>query len=132
VLKIDDLCTLYFTMKKTVVLGASPNPDRYSFKAVMSLQAHGHEVYAVGNKQGSVGNVLIDSQLPADLDIDTVTLYLNPTRQEEWKSAIMDTKPRRVIFNPGTENPEFEKVLQENGIQTEVACTLVLLSTDQY
>ncbi len=119
-------------MKKTVVLGASPNAERYSYKAVMSLINHGHGVYAVGNKQGSIGNVLIDSQLPTDLDVDTITLYLNPTRQNEWKSAIIAAKPRRVIFNPGTENPEFENTLREHGILTEVACTLVLLSIDQY
>ena len=119
-------------MKKTVVLGASPNPDRYSNKAIVSLLAHGHEVIAVGNKTGAIANVLINSEIPKDKDIDTVTLYLNPSRQVEWQDAIMGCHPRRVIFNPGTENPDFENLLQESGIITVNACTLVLLSTRQY
>ncbi|MFM9984080.1 MAG: CoA-binding protein [Flavobacteriales bacterium] len=119
-------------MKKTVVLGASPNPDRYSYKAVVSLLAHGHEVIAVGNKIGKIANVLINSEIPTDMDIDTVTLYLNPSRQDQWQAAIIGCKPKRVIFNPGAENPKFENLLHENGIRTEIACTLVLLSTQQY
>lgn len=119
-------------MKKVAVLGASPNPERYSFKAVQSLVRHGYHVLPVGNRSGAIGNLQIESGLGVDDEIDTISLYLNPTRQEEWKPVILAAKPRRVIFNPGTENRDFEAVLNQHGISTEEACTLVLLSTNQF
>lgn len=117
---------------KTLVLGASLNPDRYSFMAVNSLLAKNHEVVAVGQKQGMIKEVCIVTEPENFEDIDTVTLYLNPQRQKQYYDYIISLKPRRVIFNPGTENPDFYLLLQEHHIEAEVACTLVLLSTGQY
>lgn len=114
------------------MLGASSNPSRYSYLAVEKLKAHGHAVVAVGREHGSIGTTTIDTDFPKTQDIDTLTLYLNPERQKEVYADILALKPKRIIFNPGTENPELEKLAQANGIQTEEACTLVLLSTGQY
>jgi predicted CoA-binding protein len=118
--------------KITLVLGASLNEDRYSNRAIKSLIDKKKAVVAVGLKKGTVAKVAIDTaQLPYE-NIDTVTLYLNPKRQEEYYTYILSLKPRRVIFNPGTENTAFENLLLENKIESEVACTLVLLATNQY
>ncbi|MGO3183290.1 MAG: CoA-binding protein [Aequorivita sp.] len=119
-------------MKKTLVLGASLNPDRYSNLAINRLVNHGHTVEAVGLRKGEVAGVTISTEKEDFKDIDTVTLYLNPKRQEEYYDYIISLNPKRVIFNPGTENPDFYKILKENNIENEVACTLVLLGTDQY
>lgn len=119
-------------MKKTLVLGASLNPSRYSNMAINRLVNHGHTVEAVGLKKGMVAGVDIATEKEDFENIDTVTLYLNPTRQEEYYDYIISLKPKRVIFNPGTENPEFYEILRKNHIETEVACTLVLLGTNQY
>ncbi|MES2812640.1 MAG: CoA-binding protein [Bacteroidota bacterium] len=118
--------------KKTLVLGASTKPDRYAFMAVTNLVEKGHSVIAVGQNTGEVAGIKINTkQIPLS-NIHTVTLYLNPTRQRDYYNYILETKPKRVIFNPGTENPEFYQLLKANGIKVEVACTLVLLSTNQY
>ncbi len=117
--------------KQTLVLGASPNPNRYSYKAISQLVEHGHPVYAFGVRKGEVSGVLIQEDWPT-IDIDTVTLYLNPQRQQPFEDHILRLKPKRVIFNPGTENPEFQKRLIENGVEVEVACTLVMLSVGNY
>ncbi|MCX6351480.1 MAG: CoA-binding protein [Bacteroidetes bacterium] len=117
---------------KTLVLGASTNPSRYSFIAVNRLLQHGHQVYAVGIKKGSIAGIEINNGKPEYTDVDTVTLYLNPTHQKEWYSYLINLKPRRIIFNPGTENPVFEKLANDAGIETEEACTLVMLSTGVY
>src|SRR5690606_23697531 len=114
-------------MKKTLVLGASLNPGRYSNLAINRLVNHGHTVEAVGLKKGVVAGVDISNEKENFEDIDTVTLYLNPKRQQEYYDYIISLKPNRVIFNPGTENPEFYEMLRKNNIETEVACTLVLL-----
>jgi len=119
-------------MKKTLVLGASLNPSRYSNLAINRLVNYGHIVKAIGLKKGTVAGVDISTEKEDFENIDTVTLYLNPKRQEEYYDYIISLKPKRVIFNPGTENPEFYKMLQKNNIETEVACTLVLLGTNQY
>lgn len=118
--------------KKTLVLGASAKPDRYSYKAITMLVEKGHSVLAIGQNQGEVAEVKIHTKNIPLKNIDTVTLYLNPIRQRDYYNYIIETKPKRVIFNPGTENPEFYQLLQSNGIKTEVACTLVLLATNQY
>mgnify|MGYP000393554038 FL=1 len=117
--------------KPTLILGASENPNRISFQAATRLMARGEEVFLIG-RGNSVNGVSIHKELLAFKGIDTVTLYLNPKRQEEYYSYVVDLKPKRVIFNPGTENPEFESKLQEEGIETERACTLVLLSIGTY
>ncbi|WP_347924748.1 CoA-binding protein [Pontimicrobium sp. SW4] len=119
-------------MKKTLVFGASLNPNRYSHYAIQRLVTHNHEVVAFGLREGEVKGVMIDTELKPYEDIDTVTLYMNAKRQKEYYNYIMSLKPERIIFNPGTENPEFFKLLEENNINFEMSCTLVLLSTNQY
>jgi len=118
--------------KKTLVLGATTKPERYAFKAVNMLVDKGHSVLALGQNAGEVAGIKIQTKAIPLKNIDTVTLYLNPVRQREYYNYIVDTKPKRVIFNPGTENPEFYQLLKLNDIKVEVACTLVLLSTNQY
>ena len=118
--------------KKTLVLGASENPSRYSFLAVNKLRSYGHPVVAIGNKQGQIGDTSIVTGQPAEAGIDTVTLYLNPQLQKQYYDYILSLKPRRIIFNPGTENEELETLANEKGIETFEACTLVLLGTGQY
>jgi len=118
--------------KKTLVLGASLKPIRYSNIAVNKLRNYAHEVVAFGLREGIIADVNIDTELKLYKDLDTVTLYLNPVRQKEYYDYIISLKPKRVIFNPGTENPELYDLLKANGIDFEIACTLVLLSTNQY
>lgn len=120
------------TAKKTLVLGASDNPSRYSFLAINKLRANDHPVVAIGRKKAKVKDVDIDTEKKAQQDIDTVTLYLNPDNQKEYYDYILSLHPRRIIFNPGTENEELAAMAKEKGIQPMEACTLVLLSTGQY
>ncbi|MFL1011322.1 CoA-binding protein [Flavisericum labens] len=117
---------------KTLVLGASLKPNRYSNYAIQRLLANQVEVVAIGQRKGEVSGVRIDTEPVAYEEIHTVTLYLNPKRQRDYYVYIVSLKPKRVIFNPGTENPELYKILKENNIPFEAACTLVLLSTNQY
>ena len=118
--------------KKTVVLGASQNEERYSNMAVKKLVAHNHPVTAIGNKEGVINNIKIIKDNPVINDVDTITLYLNPDNQKPYYSYILSLNPKRIIFNPGTENDELEKLAEQKGIKTMDACTLVLLSTNQY
>ena len=118
--------------KHTLVMGASLKPERYSNLAINRLITYNHEVKAFGLKPGEVNGVKIDTELMPYSDIDTVTLYLNPQRQKQYYDYIIGLQPKRVIFNPGTENPEFYNILKQNNIDFEVACTLVLLATGQY
>ncbi len=117
---------------KTLVLGASPNPDRYSNMAVNKLVKYGHEVIAIGNQKGKIGNIDIDQDQKQLDGIDTVTLYLNPERQNEYIPYILSLHPRRIIANPGTESSETKSIAEENGIAYEEACTLVLLQIGEY
>ena len=119
-------------MKKTLVLGASSNPDRYSNRAIMSLVKHNHPVVAIGQQKAEVGGVKVQTQQIPLTGIHTVSLYLNPKRQKDYYNYILELQPKRVIFNPGTENPEFQSLLKANKIAFEDSCTLVLLATDQY
>ena len=119
-------------MKQTLVIGASNNPDRYAYKAVVSLLNHGHSVIAFGQKKGSIGDTIIHNDWDTKWHVDTVTLYINPKIQEDYYQMILGLKPKRVIFNPGTENPTFYNILRENDIKVEVACTLVMLSIGDY
>lgn len=118
--------------KKTLVIGASENPSRYSNIAINRLTAHKQPTVAIGLRKGTVAGVPINTEKVPFEDIDTVTLYLGPPRQEEYYDYIISLRPERVIFNPGTENPEFYRLLERENIEVEIACTLVLLSTDQY
>ena len=118
--------------KKTLVVGASLKPDRYSNKAVVRLTQNNHSVYAYGLREGEIGQVAVSKAWPTVEEFDTVTLYLNPKRQEPYYQRLIDLNPKRVIFNPGTENPDFQAQLSEAGIEVEVACTLVMLSIGNY
>ncbi len=118
--------------KKTLVLGASTKPDRYAFKAITMLVEKGHSVLAIGQNAGEVAGIKIHTKQIPLANIDTVTLYLNAMRQRDYYNYIVETHPKRVIFNPGTENPEFYQLLKINDIKVEVACTLVLLTTNQF
>jgi uncharacterized protein len=118
--------------KKTLVLGATTKPERYAFKAITMLVDKGHSVLAIGQNQGEVAGIKIRTKNIPLKNIDTVSLYLNPVRQRDYYNYIIETKPKRVLFNPGTENPEFYQLLKSNNIKVEEACTLVLLTTNQY
>lgn len=120
------------TQKKTLVLGASANPERYSYLAVKRLRKNGYPVAAIGRKPATVGDVEVATNPEPMQDIDTVTLYLNPANQQAYYDYILSLHPRRIIFNPGAENPELEALASAKGIYTLEACTLVLLSTGQY
>lgn len=119
-------------MKRTVVIGASPNRERYSYEATVRLAAAGEEVFPVGIRTGQIGDLDILTDRPKIEHVDTVTLYVGPQHQHEWEDYLFELHPRRVIFNPGTVNQELMAKLEAKGIQTEAACTLVLLSTRSY
>lgn len=132
---LQSVVFLYFCLmknKKTLVLGATTKSDRYAFKAISMLVDKGHSVLAIGQNAGEVAGIKIQTKAIPLKNIDTVTLYLNPVRQRDYYNYIVETQPKRVLFNPGTENPEFYQLLQLNNIKVEVACTLVLLATNQY
>jgi uncharacterized protein len=118
--------------KKTLVLGASDNPSRYSYLAVNRLRSHGHPVVAIGKKNSMVADVPIEKEKKDWKNVDTVTLYLNPFHQQQYYDYILSLKPKRIIFNPGAENDELADLAVKNGIKPIEACTLVLLSTNQY
>lgn len=118
--------------KKTLVIGASDHPSRYSYLAISRLRGHGHPVLGIGSREGKVGDVSFSKQRPEDRDINTITLYLNSRRQEDYYDYILSLNPERIIFNPGTENETLERLAAEKGIQVMEACTLVLLSTGAY
>jgi len=115
-----------------VVIGASENPERYSNKAVKKLTAFGHPVVAVGLRKGNIDNVEIHDDRPIEKEVDTVTLYVGPQNQQAWKDYIFSLHPKRIIFNPGTENHSFQQEASALGIETIEACTLVMLSLDNY
>ncbi len=117
---------------KTLIIGASTNPERYAFKAANSLLAHGHTIELVGQKEGEVLGHKIQTDYPDFEEVDTVTMYVGARNQPDLYDYIIRQKPRRIIFNPGAENPDFEEIANKNGIETEEACTLVLLATGQY
>jgi len=117
---------------KTIVLGASPNPERYAYEAVVRLLSKGHEIIPIGIRQGkTAGDLDIINGMPLVENVHTVTLYISPDVQHEYYDYILNViKPKRIIFNPGTENPELLKLIKERGlkIEVEVACTLVMLN----
>ena len=118
--------------KKTLVLGASANPLRYSNLAVNRLASKGHDVTAIGKRAGKIGDVEIITEQKKIEGLDTITLYLNANNQKQYYDYIISQKPKRIIFNPGAENDELAGLAKKAGILTQEACTLVLLSTGQY
>jgi len=118
--------------KKTLVLGATPNESRYAYLAANRLVRSGHSIVNVGVRTGEVAGVPIEKPGTIHDDIDTITLYVGPHNQEGLYDYILDTHPKRIIFNPGTENSELRRMANEKGIETEYACTLVLLSIGRY
>ena len=119
-------------MKKTLILGATPEKNRYAYLAAERLHSHGHEFIPVGRKTGEVLGKTIINNRPLVEDIDTVTLYINPQNQLNEYKYILALKPKRVIFNPGTENEELEEILSKNGIEPVIGCTLVMLSVGTF
>jgi uncharacterized protein len=120
------------TMKKTLVLGATTNPERYAYRATIRLAQKGHEVVPVGVKTGAIEGIDIVQGQPEVADLDTITLYLGPDRQREYYPYILSLQPKRIIFNPGTENPELVRLAEKEGIETVEGCTLVMLSIGTY
>jgi predicted CoA-binding protein len=118
--------------KKTLVLGASPNAGRYAYLAANRLVGKGHTIINVGLKTGEVAGVPIEKPETIHTDIDTLTLYIGIKNQPPLYNYILQTNPKRIVFNPGTENPELEQLAAEKGIETIEACTLVMLATGQY
>ena len=118
--------------KKTLVLGASDNPSRYSFLAIQRLRNHGHPVVGIGKKYAKVADVNITTEREPINGVDTVTLYLSPQHQQQYYDYILSLKPKRIIFNPGAENEQLVALARKNNIQPLEACTLVLLATGQY
>ena len=119
-------------LKKTLVIGASDNPSRYSHLAIQRLRKHGHPVVAIGKKNTEVADVKVEKEKLPFSGIDTVTLYVNPLHQKEYYDYILSLNPKRIIFNPGAENAELTELAQANNIQALEACTLVMLTTGQY
>lgn len=113
-------------------MGVSPNPARYAYVAVHRLRSYGYPVIAFGQEGGKVADVEIETEWNPDWEVDTITLYLNPKNQLPLIEKMIALKPKRVIFNPGTENPAFIHELKTYGIETEIACTLVMLSIGNY
>lgn len=118
--------------KKTLVIGASENPERYAYKAVKSLLGKGHEVIAEGLRIGKIDDVNISNEKKFYEEVDTITLYVGPKNQPSWYDYIISLQPKRIIFNPGTENEELINLAKQNNIHTEEACTLVMLSIGNY
>lgn len=121
-------------MKKTVIIGATTNPGRYAWLAARMLTEYNHEIVPIGVKKGTVfgKDILNIYDRPDIADVDTVTLYIGPQRQPEHIDYILGLKPKRIIFNPGTENDDFIKRAEEQGVEALEACTLVLLRSLQY
>ena len=118
--------------KTTIVIGASDNPEKYGYKATRSLLQHGHKVYPVGIKAGKIDGIDIITDKPNLVNIDTITLYVGAVHQESWGDYIFAIKPKRLIFNPGTENKKLFDLATSKGIECIDACTLVMLSIGNY
>ncbi len=121
-------------MKKTVIVGATANPSRYAFMAARMLDDYGHEIVPIGIKKEEVlGKEILNlREKPPIQDVDTITLYIGPQNQPEWYAYLLGLKPKRIIFNPGTENHAFEKMAEDQDIEVVEGCTLVMLRSDQY
>ena len=130
--ELADKKTTHTDMKKTVVLGATPDPSRFAYKAAKMLLEYGHEIVPVGIKKGELfGHTIINDHSPIE-DVDTITLYVGPKNQETLLDYIIDLKPKRIIFNPGTENDELIRIAKSRNIEPVIGCTLVMLSVGTY
>ena len=120
--------------KKTVIIGATPDRSRYAYLAAQMLTEYDHEIVPLSIKKGEVfGKEILDlRKRPSIENVDTVTLYIGPQNQPEWYDYIISLKPKRIIFNPGTENDQLEKLAEEKGIEAVEGCTLVMLRSRQY
>jgi predicted CoA-binding protein len=121
-----------YQMKKTVVLGATPDSSRFAFKAAKMLLGYGHEMIPVGIKKGQIEGITIRNDQPILEEVDTITLYVGPKNQEPLYDYIINLKPKRIIFNPGTENDELIELALQNNIEPVIGCTLVMLSVGTY
>jgi uncharacterized protein len=121
-------------LKKTVVVGASPNQSRYAHLAATMLGEYKHDTVLLGIQKGEIaGNKILNiRERPAIENVDTITLYIGPYRQPEWYDYLLSLKPKRIIFNPGTENDEFGNIAEQQGVEVLEACTLVMLRSGQY
>ncbi len=117
---------------KTLIIGASTNPERYSYKAANRLLDNNHQIVLAGVKKGNIRGIEIKQLETINEVIDTITLYINPQIQDDYESKILALKPRRIIFNPGTENSRLIHLAETAGIETIEACTLVMLATNSY
>lgn len=118
--------------KKTIIIGASPNKERYAYKATALLASKGHEVVPVGVREGQIAGLDIVSGQPPVKEVHTVSLYIGPQRQEPYYEYILNLKPKRIIFNPGTENPELETKAKKQGVETVNNCTIIMLNINEY
>ncbi|MBR9861058.1 CoA-binding protein [bacterium] len=118
--------------KRTLIIGATPNPARYAYIAAQMLSDFNHDIVLFGIKKGEVLGQTILNDWPENEEIDTVTLYINPQIQKQYYDQILNLNPKRIIFNPGTENDELRSLAENKGIETEYACTLVMLRTNQF
>lgn len=118
--------------KPTVVIGASPDPEKYSYKAVLSLQKKRMTAYAAGIHAGTINGTVIELNKPHFENVHTVTLYVSPKNLESWKTYILSLNPKRIIFNPGTESQAFYNEASAKGIECLEACTLVMLGMGAY
>lgn len=119
-------------IKKTLVLGASPNPTRYSYKAVKKLLEYNFEVVAIGLRETTIETVQVHKGMPDFKDIHTITLYMNPVNQEQFLEYLIGLNPRRIIFNPGTFNPKLFRMAKAAGIETQEDCTLIMLEMENF
>lgn len=118
--------------KKTLVLGASTNPERFSYQAVRKLKFNNIPVVAVGLREGEIAGVQVEKPFPKFDEIHTVTLYIGPKNLPPFYNYVLSLKPKRVIFNPGTENPEFAGILKQADIEVMHGCTLIMLTNNLY
>jgi predicted CoA-binding protein len=119
-------------MKKTLVLGATPDSTRFAYRAANMLVQYGHEIVPVGIKKGQVAGQTIRNDYPVEQDIDTVTLYVGANNLPPLFEYILKLQPKRILFNPGTENADLIRLAQEHNIEVVLGCTLVMLSSDTY
>jgi uncharacterized protein len=121
-------------LKRTVIIGATTDRSRYAFLAAQILSQYQHEIVPIGIKKGEVfgAQILNIFEKPVVKDVDTITMYIGPHRQPEWYEYLIGLKPKRIIFNPGTENDVLENMAEEKGIEVVEGCTLVMLRTNQY